>query len=152
MQTFSGVLIGVVTFFLVTAVLKGVLDKLKSASKKLQEEMQKKISASIDKELKEDDFRKKFSYHKQREFLYQIAGTMDIKQFRKAIKVSFIVLILSVIVGFFEYTTPLNLINQNTGAVVWTFSSWHAVYILIVIGVYFVLKLVFYYDEMIGTS
>ncbi len=142
-------LIGVVALFLITAVLRGVLGRLEVASKKLKNELTKRIKKSIEKEISSVRIKTKLKYYRNREFLYQLAGEMDLVKFRAAILFSYIALISSVLISFFEFGTPVDVTHSETGEVIWILSSWHIIYILLIVGLYYIVKLIFYFDEMI---
>jgi len=150
MQAFAGVLLGVLTFFIATAVLAGFLKRLKEVSDKLKKEFDKQITISIDAERNAKKYSIKLNHLQKREFLYRLVGEIQIEKFHSAMLYGFIVLIATELLSFFEFTTGFN--ATSAGEVIWTLSSWHIVYALLTSGIYFTLKSVFYLYEVIRKS
>ena len=108
MQAFAGVLLGVLTFFIATAVLAGFLKRLKEVSDKLKKEFDKQITISIDAERNAKKYSTKLNHLQKREFLYRLVGEIQIEKFHSAMLYGFIVLIATELLSFFEFTTGFN--------------------------------------------
>ena len=101
-QTIAGVLLGVNTFFIATAVLTGVLETLKETSKELYKKYLEKINDSINQELKEKSITSKLNICNNRIFLYQYTQNIELSNFRNALTSSFVILIFVIVFGLFD--------------------------------------------------
>lgn len=146
-QTTSGILLSIVVLFIVTAILSGVLNKIKITSNQLYDTYLKKINTSIQRELKAKRINIKLQLYNDRLFLYQYAKEIELKNFRNALIIPFLLLIIVLFLSFFnEFSIPI--VHQYETPV-WFLTTSKIMYILTVVATYFIIKLLFFFDETI---